>query len=298
MISGTCAVSSKTKPQFATWHRATGAMLEPVIHQEVPMGVKTMKRRVFAGAVCEQYVYNMPEGVKNAAEYDPEKARRIRFKDEAERLKHREEISRRTHVRNFHANFCSGSMYSTLTFDDDWEVHTFQDAKRIRKNFVRAIQRRYPDAVVFLYMGRGKGTDRIHFHMVSNGVPQEFLDEKWKYGSVKRFSQLREHNWYDGVDHGQDYTGLANYLFDHWTEEVGGHRWFQTKNAKKPDVEQPKEVRVIGGYSEKRPPVAPKGYKLVETKITKYGYMYFKYVVIPPKYTRGKKRKEKPGDPD
>lgn len=276
-----------------------GAMSEPATKKVgVCMGVKTMKRRIFSGAVCEQLVYQMPDGVKNVREYDPEKVSRKRFKDEEERAKHREEISRKTHLRNFHANFGPWSVYSTLTFDDDWEVHTFKDAKRIRKNFIRALQRAYPDAVIFLYMGRGKGTDRIHFHMVSNDIPKEFISEKWKYGSVKRFSDLREHNWYGGVDHGQDYTGMATYLFDHWTEEVGGHRWFQTKNAKKPEREDPTEVRVTGGYSEKRPPRAPKGYKLVDIKTTKYGYMYFKYVVIPPKYKRSKKPKKEPGDPD
>ena len=245
--------------------------------------MKRMKRRIFSGAICEQKVYNVPDGVKDPANYDPEKPRRKRFKDDAEYERFKLEIARRNYLRSFHANFVPGDIYSTLTFDNDWEVHTFEEAKRIRKNFVRALRRDCPDAVIFLYMGRGKGTDRIHFHMVTHGIPEEIISKKWKYGSVKRFSKLRAHNWYNGEDHGQDYTGLANYLFDHWTEEVGGHRWFQTKTAKKPDIEEPTEVRVTGGYSEKRPPIAPKGYKLVETKATKYGYLYFKYVVVPPK---------------
>ena len=247
------------------------------------MGVKTMKRRIFSGAVCEQIVYNVPDGVRIPENYDPERVKKERFKDAEAYEKFKEDISRKTHSRSFHANFGPGDLYSTLTFDDDWEVHTFTDAKKIRKNFVGALKRRYPDAVIFLYMGRGKGTERIHFHMVSSGIPEEFVSKKWKYGSVRRFTKLREHNWYDGVDYGQDYTGLANYLFNHWTEEVGGHHWFQTRNARKPDAEDPTEVRITGGYSEKRPPVAPKGYKLVETKATKYGYLYFKYVVVPPK---------------
>ena len=102
---------------------------------------------------------------------------------------------------------------------------------------------------------------------------------------------MREHNYYDGVDHGRDYSGLANYLFDHWTKEVGGHRWFQTKNAKKPEREPAAEVHVRGGYSAKRPPRAPTGYTLVEVKTTKYGYHYFKYVWMPPK-SKEKRRLE------
>lgn len=256
--------------------------------------MKQMKRRIFAGAICEQLVCTVPDGASNLERYDPEKLSRKRFKDVAEYERFKLEIARRKYLRNFHANFGPGDLYSTLTFDNDWEVHTFEDAKRIRKNFIKALKRKYPDAVIFLFMGRGKGTDRIHFHMVSHGLPEEFVSEKWKYGSVKRFSKLRKHNWYEGVDYGQDYTGLANYLFDHWTEEVGGHRWFQTKNARKPDREEQTEVKVTGGYSLTRPPIAPKGYKLVDKKATKYGFLYFKYVVIPPKESRREKKNDLP----
>ena len=247
------------------------------------MAIKMMKRRIFAGTVCEQLVYPVSDSVRNVEEHTPEKQPRKRFKDEAEYQRFKLEIARRNHARAFNEAFAAGDIYSTLTFDDDWEVHTFREAKRIRANFIRVLQYKYPDAVIYLYMGRGKGTQRIHFHMVSKGIPEGYISDKWKYGSVKRFSQLREHNWYDGVDHGQDFTGLANYLFDHWTEEVGGHRWFQTRNARKPEVETPTEVRIPGGYSEKRPPAPPKGYKLVEVKSTAFGYLYCKYVYIPPK---------------
>lgn len=247
-----------------------------------------MKRRIFSGAICEQYVYNVPDGIRNVINYDPEKITKDRFEDEEAYEKFKEGISRRKHRRQFHANFSPSSLYSTLTFDDDYEVHTFQEAKRVRRNFLRVLKNGFPEAVVFFYMGRGKSTKRIHFHMVSEGIPEEFINKKWKYGKVKLIAHLREHNYFNGVDHGQDYTGLADYLFDHWTEEVGGHRWMQTKNAKKPDAERPKKVHVRGGYSKKRPPIAPDGYKLVEIKATKYGYYYFKYVVIPPKHTRRK----------
>lgn len=257
-----------------------------------------MKRRIFSGAVCEQLVYNVPDGVRNPKGYDPEKPPRKRFKDEEERERHRVEISRRTFRRSINENHNPESIYSTLTFDTEWEVHTFEEAKQIRRNFIRVLQRKCPDAVIHLVMGRGKGTRRIHFHMISNGIPLEFIQEKWKYGRIAEHSYLREHNWYQGVDHGQDYTGLADYLFDHWTEEVGGHRWFQTKNARQPEKEKPTEVRITGGYSEKRPPIAPKGYKLVSVKSTPYGYLCFKYIVEPPKDPRrssGKKTGQRAG---
>ena len=34
---------------------------------------RTMKRRIYSGAICEQLVYQLPDGVKNISEYDPEK---------------------------------------------------------------------------------------------------------------------------------------------------------------------------------------------------------------------------------
>ena len=252
--------------------------------------MKQLKRRSFMGAICEQVVYCVSDGVRKVEEYDPEKVRKDRFENEAAYQKFKTDISRRNHLRQFHANFSPSSIYSTLTFDNDYEVHTFPEAKQVARNFIKSLKRAYPDAVIFLYMGRGKSTQRIHFHMVSEGIPKEFISQKWKYGSVKRFENLREHCWYEGEDHGQDYTALANYLFDHWTEEVGGHRWIKTKNAKKPDREPATEVHVTGGYSKKRPPVAPKGYKLVQIESTNYGCYYFKYVVIPKKQTRTKKK--------
>lgn len=255
--------------------------------------MKQMKRRYFMGAICDQVVYNVPDGVRNIEQYDPEYQRKERFESDEAYLKFKLDIARRKHNRNFHANFSPSSLYSTHTFDDEWEVHTFEEAKAVRKRFVGALKRKYPDAVIFLYMGRGKTTNRIHFHMVSEGIPEEFIIRKWKYGRIRHIAHLREHCWYEGVDHGQDYTGLANYLFNHWTEEVGGHRWFQTKNARKPDKEDPTEVHIRGGYSAKRPPAAPKGYKLVEIEATKYGCCHFKYVVIPPKQSRNNDSKKR-----
>jgi hypothetical protein len=261
------------------------------------MGVKTMKKRIFSGAVCEQLVYNVPSGVKDPMKYDPEKPSRKRFKDEKERKEHREAISLRKFIRIINENHNPESIYSTLTFKREWEVHTFEEAKQVRRNFIRVLTHHYPAAVIHLVMGRGRSAKRIHFHMISKGIPMEFIKKKWKYGDVVDLDPLRKHNWYQNdegtwVDHGQDYTAIATYMWKHWTEEQGGHRWFQTKNVREPEAEKPTEVRKTGGYSEKRPPVAPKGYKLVETKTTKYGYLYFKYVVIPPEVERKKPKKK------
>lgn len=118
-------------------------------------------------------------------------------------------------------------------------------------SYVRRLKYHAPDAKINIYMGRGKTTFRIHFHMISEGVSEKLIRDLWGLGDVLRIEHLREHNYYNGVDYGRDYTGLANYLFDHWTPEQGGHRWKQTKNLKRPEREEPTVVK--RNYSATRP---------------------------------------------
>ena len=237
--------------------------------------------------VCEQIVFSIPDRLKNLDKAEP----RPRFKNEAEREAHKLAISRRKHNEFFNENFSPTSLYSTLTLDNEHEVHTFDEAGHLLDLYVRRLKYDYPDAVIFAYMGRGKTTARIHFHMVSEGVPEDAILKKWGLGAITRIEHLREHCYYDGVDHGQDYTGLATYLFNHWTPEQGGHRWKQTRNARKPEREEPTEVK--REYTESRPPRPPKGYILVEASSNSWGYLYFKYVVEPPK----KKARKRPPRP-
>lgn len=251
--------------------------------------MKVMKKRTFAGAVCEQIVFRAAANTVNIKKAEP----RPRFKNDFERQLHRTEISRKKHAQLVNANFFPGDLYCTLTFDDEHEVHYFEDARRIRDNYVRRLKRKYPEAVIFVYMGKGENTDRIHLHMLARGIPEEFICRQWNQGSVKHVRPLREHNHYDGKDCGADYTGLANYLFKHWTPEQGGHRWKATRNAVKPTVEDATECKV--DYSKDRPPKAPKGYTLVEIKTNYYGYMYFKYVKLPEKGKRKTKDKGEEG---
>lgn len=246
--------------------------------------MKRVKVTTDSGVVREVTVFNVPERV------DVKKAKppRPRFKDEDERAAFCLEIARRRHTRVFNANFGPSSFYSTLTFNDEHEVHTFPEARRVRDNYMRMLRYHFPRAKIIIYMGRGKSTHRIHFHMVSEGVPEEMIKKLWRHGEIKQTGHLRKHNYYNGVDHGQDYTGLANYLFNHWTPEQGGRRRYkQTANLQK--HEKGKPVEVHREYSERRPPRTPKGYILVETKNTKYGYCYFKYVRKPGPDRRGQR---------
>lgn len=240
-----------------------------------------IKRRIFSGAVCEQEVYFAPHPLRRAGKV---REPRIRFKTEAERERHRIEISRRKHTRLFNENFDPSSLYSTLTLDDENEVYSFEDMKRLRDLYIRRLRRSYPDAVIFAYIGKGKSTQRFHMHMVSRGIPEEAIAGKWTYGKIHRIEKLRENCRYkheDGqmYDHGRDYSGLANYLFNHWTPEQGGKRWKMTKNARQPQTEEPVECK--RWYSIEHPPIAPQGFELVEARCTDYGYYLFKYVKKP-----------------
>lgn len=238
-----------------------------------------IKKRIFSGVVCEQEVYfvHSPFRKNPSVKREP----RIRFKNEAERERHRTEISRRRHTRLFNENFTTASLYSTLTLDDANEVYSFEEMKKIRDLYIRRLRRAYPDAVIFAYIGKGKTTQRFHMHMVSNGIPEEAIIGKWTFGRIFRVEHLRENCRYkhaDGqmYDHGADYSGLANYLFDHWTPEQGGHRYKATRNARKPEEEEPVECK--RWYSLEHPPVAPKGYELVDARSTDYGFYLYKYV--------------------
>lgn len=237
---------------------------------------KRVKRRIFAGAVCDQIVYTTGDRA-NAKKAAP----RPRFKSEEERAEHRRLIARRHHARVINANYGPTSLYSTLTLDDAHEVHTFDDARKIRDKYYNRLKSAYPEAKLHIYMGRGENTYRIHLHMISDGIPAEKIAALWRQGTVKRIVPLKEHNYYNGVDCGQDYTGLANYLFDHWTPEQGGRNRYKCSKAtlKAPQEETPTEC--AREYSPDRPPIAPKGFEYVRCDFNKYGYMCFHYIRIP-----------------
>ncbi len=234
--------------------------------------MQRVKRKTYSGVICEQEVYltrAKGDAVKAA------KPPRERFKSEEERVAHREAMARRRFVRLVNANFSPTSLYGTLTFDAAHELHSFEDARRVRDNFVRRLKYAYPDAVICVVMGRGETTSRIHFHTLTEGIPEGEIAARWPYGAVARIVPLRAHNYYGGVDHGADYTSLASYLFDHWTVEQGGHHYYITRNARAPEVGDAVPCKRV--YTEDKPPVM-RGYTLVEVRSTRYGYIYYKFV--------------------
>ena len=241
---------------------------------------KRHKRRLFAGSVCTQIVYTVSSG----ASAKTSKPRKPRFTTQEEREEHNRKISEGKFAALLNANFSPTSLYTTLTLDADNEVHTAEEMRRIRDNFYRRLSYHFPEAKIVIVYGRGKSTNRFHLHMVSDGIPEEAIGQFWGLGSVIECRHLRKHNFYidaDGnkVDHGQDYTALANYLHGHWRKEFGGHRYKASRTCVRPEPEPATEA--VRDYSPERPPVAPRGFILVETRATRYGLLLFKYVKDP-----------------
>ena len=253
--------------------------------------MQQVKRRTYSGCSLEVEVYRVsrqPRDLKSGR--DPI----LRFKDEAERKAHRDNISRKKFVRLVNANFSPASFYLTLTFDDENECHDFREAKTLLRRYAWRLKRRCPEGKFVYVIGRGKNTNRIHAHMIADGFPEDFLIRQWTYGNVERCDHLREHCYYDDgqgrkVDHGRDYAALAVYLWEHWKPEQGGHRWKGTRNLAPPDREP--MTRCKRNYSKEKPPRVPEGYMLVSVQETRYGYKCFRYVLKPERQEIGKKRK-------
>lgn len=220
------------------------------------------------------------------AELKTSRPRKPRFANKAERAEFNRKNSERKFAALVNANFGPTSLYSTLTLADEYEVHSAQEMRKIRDKYYRRLSYSFPEAKIVMVYGRGKSTSRFHLHMITDGIPASELARLWGLGSVAESKALRKHNYYmdkngNKVDHGQDYTALANYLHGHWREEFGGHRWKASRNCVKPEAEPATEA--VRDYSTERPPVAPRGYVLVEALATQYGFLYFKYVLDPKK---------------
>lgn len=235
--------------------------------------MKRVKTRIFSGHVCEQVVWNAADGEKISL-----RVKRDRFPTIEQYEEFKDAQARRKFVQLINANHGPSSLKGVLTFNDAHELHSFKDARRVRAIFVRRIRRRCPNAKIIIVMGRGDSTARIHFHYIMSGVSEDAIRECWTWGKIVECKPLRKHNVYNGVDCGQDYTGLALYYWHHWTPEQGGHHYYATRNHERPKPEEPMEVK--REYTADKPPRAPRGYKLVEAKSTSFGYLYFKYIKI------------------
>lgn len=215
------------------------------------------KRVTCSGVVLEQEVFHIAPNTQNLRQAEP-KPLILRTDEEREEYNRKQSLKR--FVRLVNANFSPTAYYVTLTYDNEHLAPDFAAAKRDLDNYIRRMQYAFPAMTAVAVMGRGKRGGRIHFHLIVSGATKRALAAKWTRGKVKRIEPLRAHNFYNGIDHGADYTGLAAYLFDHWSEEQGGKRWKQTKTIGQPVKTRIRQVK--REYSKEKPPQTPQGYML------------------------------------
>lgn len=240
-----------------------------------------VERRIYAGCTLEIQRY-LTETVRAGSGSGPNP----RFKNPEDRKEFMLARSRRKFERLVNQNFTPAGFYCTFTFDEENECHTVEETNYLRGLFTRRLRRKYPDAKIVSVIGKGKKTHRYHAHMLIEGIPEDFVRSQWTYGDVVRVDHLREHNYYDGVDHGRDYTALADYMLNHWTPEQGQRKWKGTRNLKQPEIEVIKESAgeaVKRSFHDSKVPDTPEGYMFVDAKETKYGFNCFKFVLDPKK---------------
>lgn len=97
--------------------------------------------------------------------------------------------SRKMLERKVHCNFSPGDLWIHGTFSKENEPKNLEDAQRLFKNFIKAINRRrkklsLPNAKYIYVIEQGEyGTERYHVHFVmDNELNRDEVEEKWKYG--------------------------------------------------------------------------------------------------------------------
>ncbi len=231
------------------------------------------ERKTYSGVVMEREFY---VGKDSLAEVKDIERRLWKPKTAEEKKAANDKHSLKRLQRTVNATFAEGGLYVTMTYDDKHLPKTREEAEHTASLYIKRLQYSFPDVKIILVTGFGVESGRLHHHMIIQGAYEKTIIKKWNCGMVTRIEPLRAHNVYHGNDHGRDYTALSTYLFRHSADKTSGKRWKQTRSVTAPEAETPKEVKRT--YSATKPPRTPKGYRLVEAREGRYGYLYFKYI--------------------
>lgn len=236
------------------------------------------KRVTRSGAVCEIECYTVSETVRDIGKSSP-KPENIRTPEE--KVRYNNHRSEKRFVRLVNTNFTSAAYYVTLTYDDEHLPKSYEEAQKKLDNYIRRLRYSNPHAKIVAVTGYGRSSGRLHHHLIIDFVSENDILSKWFFGKIAKVEHLRKNNYYNGVNHGEDFTALAIYMHKHTPSEHKGKRWKQTKNIQQPIQEKAKQVKRI--YTPERPPQTPEGFELVEVKRCEFfnGYICFKYVRIP-----------------
>lgn len=235
-------------------------------------------REVRSGAVLEKEIYCVPDGTKLSKKTEPADKEPLTAEEKAEMCRRKSE---RLFIRKVNASFTHRSYYLTLTYNDFDLPTDYETAERNLANFLRRLKRWQPGIKYVAVTGYGRKTNRLHHHLIIDGdyINENKVLELWTAGTVKRIEPLRKHNYYNSIDHGEDFTGLAIYLHNHSNAKTKGKRWKESRNISSPVVDKPRELK--REVTTDKPPRAPKGYVYMSCYQSDYhqgGYISFKYV--------------------
>ena len=234
------------------------------------------KRVTRSGSVYELEFYPVSETVRDFSKSKPEP---VNVRTPEEKARYNNHKSEKHFVRLINTNFTSTAYYVTLTYDNEHLPQGYTEAVKNLDNYIRRLRYSNPHSKIVAVTGYGSRLGRLHHHLIISGVSEGDILGKWLLGDIAKVEHLRKDNYYNGINHGEDFTSLAIYLHQHTPTEHKGKRWKQTKNIQQPIQEKAKQVKRV--YSPERPPKAPKGFMFVEARTSDYyksGYVYFKYV--------------------
>ncbi len=139
--------------------------------------------------------------------------------------------ARKRAERLINANFESGDLWITLTYDNEHLPNDIEEALKNMKNYIRRINYRrtklgLPKAkYIYVTEYSHKKKIRCHHHMIMDkGLSMDEIESMWKCG--KRNNVRRTHE--DDIG---GLTGLAKYLVK---DPAGSKRWCSSTNLKKP----------------------------------------------------------------
>lgn len=161
-------------------------------------------------------------------------------------------------------NFSAGDWYITLTLEQN---QSEEDARKTMHNFLRRLayfcrKAQLPELKYIGCLEKGKKGKRWHGHLVIPRLPVEIIQKIWKKGAGTgriQFEQLYAAG---------NYKKLADYIRK---DVTGKKRMKQSRNLIPPKVEV-KEAgsRDIARFMKGKPPVAPRGYRIIEDECEMY----------------------------
>lgn len=162
------------------------------------------------------------------------------------------------------ANFKEGDWHLILKYRPGGRPETYEEAKKHRKKFLDKMREAYKKAGIpfkwIIVTERGKKGNVLHHHLVIEDIRRDGIDtvklvkKLWTYGN-EFFSSLYE----DG-----EYEQLAQYIVKSETKEGCG--WCTYSRSRNLIIPQP-DVELVRHRRWKNPPVAPKGWYVVQDSI-------------------------------